>query len=130
MYARIAHIRRDALHKGTRRLTRARLSQEARADRLNQIASALPEPKAKVKLRKGRRSPTMGSPPLAEKVARQVKRKQVKHLLRQTTEMDAPMRPRNVVLEDLSERIYMCEHCGLVMDRDQNASLNLAALIT
>ncbi len=195
MYAHIANIRRDALHKGTSRLTRARLSQEARADRLNQIASALPEPKAKVKLRKGRRSPKMGSPPLAEKVARQVKQKQVKHILQQTTETDAPMRPRIVVLEDLnveamkrnhklalsisdvglgefrrqmtyktawqgealhiadryypstkrcsnpacgavkkemdlSERVYVCEFCGLVMDRDKNASLNLAALVT
>jgi IS605 OrfB family transposase len=195
MYAHIANIRRDALHKGTSRLTRAHLSQEARADRLNQIASALPEPKAKVKLRKGRRSTKMGSPPLAEKVARQVKQKQVKHILQQTTETDAPMRPRIVVLEDLnveamrrnhklalsisdvglgefrrqmayktawqgealhiadryypstkrcsnpacgavkeemdlSERVYVCEYCGLVMDRDKNASLNLAALVT
>ena len=195
MYARVANVRRDALHKGTSRLTRARLSPEERADGLAQIALALPEPKAKVKLRKGRRSPTMGPPPLAEKVARQVKRKQVKHILQQTTETDAPMRPRIVVLEDLnveamkrnrklalsisdvglgefrrqmtyktawqgeslhianryypstkrcsnpacgavkeemalSERIYTCEHCGLVMDRDLNASLNLAALVT
>ncbi|WP_338010166.1 zinc ribbon domain-containing protein [Ktedonobacter racemifer] len=31
---------------------------------------------------------------------------------------------------DLSERIYVCEHpaCGLVIDRDLNAALNLAAL--
>lgn len=28
----------------------------------------------------------------------------------------------------LSERTYTCETCGLVMDRDRNASLNLAAL--
>jgi IS605 OrfB family transposase len=28
----------------------------------------------------------------------------------------------------LSERQYQCESCGLVIDRDQNASLNLAAL--
>jgi IS605 OrfB family transposase len=195
-YARVAHIRRDALHKGTSRLTRARLSPEARAERRTQIASALPEPKAKVKLRKGRRSQAMGSPPpLPGQVARQLKQKQVKRLLRQTTETDAPLRPRVVVLEDLnveamkqnrklalsisdvglgefrrqmtykaawqgealhiadryypstkrcsnpscgavkeemdlSERVYVCEHCSLVMDRDQNAALNLAALVT
>ncbi|WP_327035687.1 RNA-guided endonuclease TnpB family protein [Micromonospora ureilytica] len=28
----------------------------------------------------------------------------------------------------LSEREYQCEACGLIMDRDRNASLNLAAL--
>lgn len=26
----------------------------------------------------------------------------------------------------LSDRIYKCEHCGLVIDRDLNASINLA----
>src|SRR5262249_21205887 len=46
-YARIAHIRRDALHKGTSRLTRARLSTEERAARTAAIAASLPEPKAK-----------------------------------------------------------------------------------
>lgn len=29
---------------------------------------------------------------------------------------------------DLSERVYICEHCGLEIDRDLNAALNLAAL--
>ena len=31
---------------------------------------------------------------------------------------------------DLSERIYVCEkpECGLIIDRDLNAALNLAAL--
>jgi putative transposase len=28
----------------------------------------------------------------------------------------------------LSERTYSCEHCGLVIDRDHNAAINLAAL--
>jgi putative transposase len=31
---------------------------------------------------------------------------------------------------DLSERVYVCERCGLVMDRDVNAARNLAALAT
>jgi putative transposase len=30
---------------------------------------------------------------------------------------------------DLSERIYACECCGLVMDRDLNAALNLKQLL-
>jgi putative transposase len=29
----------------------------------------------------------------------------------------------------LSERTYRCERCGLVLDRDQNAARNLAALV-
>ena len=29
----------------------------------------------------------------------------------------------------LSERTYSCDHCGLVIDRDHNAALNLAALV-
>jgi putative transposase len=28
----------------------------------------------------------------------------------------------------LSERTYLCEHCGLVLDRDLNAAINLARL--
>jgi putative transposase len=28
----------------------------------------------------------------------------------------------------LSERTYNCEHCGLVIDRDLNAAINLAKL--
>jgi len=31
---------------------------------------------------------------------------------------------------DLSERVYMCDRCGLVMDRDLNAARNLAQLAT
>ena len=29
----------------------------------------------------------------------------------------------------LSERVFCCEHCGLVIDRDHNAAANLAALV-
>jgi transposase len=191
-YARIAHIRGDALHKGTNRLTRARLSPQERAARSFEIASTLPEPKAKVKPRKGKRSQATEALPLPENAAKQVKQKQVKRLLRRATTADAPLRPRVVVLEDLnvdgmkrnrkialsisdvgigefrrqmsyktawqgerflladryfpstkkcsnpacgevkeemdlSERVYVCERCGLVMDRDLNSALNLAA---
>lgn len=104
-YARIAHIRRDEIHKATSRLTRARLMPEERAVRVEQIASTLPEPKAKVKPRGGRRSQskqTINAPPLPEKVSRQVKQKQVKHLFRQVTVTDAARRPAMVVLEDLN----------------------------
>ncbi len=31
---------------------------------------------------------------------------------------------------DLSVRTYVCEHCGLVLDRDRNAALNLRWLYT
>jgi putative transposase len=197
-YARVAHVRRDAHHQASSRLTRARLSPEERAARRAQIASTLPEPKAKVKPRKGNRSlatQTTEAPPLAERIAQKIKKKRIKRILRQATEADAALRPRVVVLEDLnveamkrnrklalaisdvgmgefrrqmgyksvwqgedflladrffpstkkcsnptcgnvkegmelSERIYVCEkrECGLSIDRDLNAALNLAAL--
>jgi len=192
-YARVAHVRRDALHKGTSSLTRARLTAEERAAQHAQIAASLPEPKTKVKTRKGKRSGPNDVPPLPEKIARAVKEKQIKRLLRLAQISDAISRPAVVVLEDLnvdgmkrnhklalaisdvglgefrrqmtyktawqgetlllasrwfpstkrcsrcgnvkeemdlSERVYMCENaaCGLVIDRDMNAALNLAAL--
>jgi IS605 OrfB family transposase len=104
-YARIAHIRRDALHQGSSRLTRARLSKEERAARAAEIAASLPEPKAKVKPRKGKRpqtGPATQAPPLPEQVAKRVKHKQVKRHLRLPTQEDAVLRPRIVVLEDLN----------------------------
>jgi transposase len=192
-YARITHVRRDALHQGTSALTRAHLTLEERAARKAEIAASLPEPKTKVKARKGKRSRLGDPPPLPENIARQVKEKQVKRLLRLAQVSDAPVRPAVVVLEDLhvdgmkhnrklalsisdvglgefrrqmgyktlwqgetllladrwfpstkrcsrcgnvkeemdlSERIYVCENpaCGLVIDRDLNAALNLAVL--
>ena len=192
-YARIAHVRRDALHKGTSLLTRAALSPEERAARKAEIAASLPEPKAKVKPRKGKKIQPAETPSLPEQVARKIKKKQMKQRLRQATPANAYVRPAVVVLEDLnvdgmkrnrklalsisdvgfgefrrqttykttwqgeillladrwfpstkmcsrcgnvkedmdlSERIYVCENpaCGLVIDRDVNAALNLAAL--
>ena len=192
-YARIAHVRRDALHKATSLLTRAALSPEERAARKAEIAASLPEPKAKVKVRKGKRSRPGDPPPLPEHIARQVKAKQVNRLLRRAQISDALLRPAVAVLEDLhvdgmkrnrklalsisdvglgefrrqmtyktdwqgealllanrwvpstkmcsrcgnvkeemdlAERIYVCANpaCDLVIDRDLNAALNLAAL--
>lgn len=192
-YARIAHVRRDALHQGTHALTRAHLTLEERAARKAEIAASLPEPKTKVKAGKGKRSQPVDPPPLPGHIARQVKAKQVKRLARLAQIADAPLRPAVVVLEnlnvdgmkrnrklalsisdvglgefrrqmgyktvwqgetllladrwfpstkmcsrcstvkaemDLSERIYVCENpaCSLVIDRDLNAALNLAAL--
>ncbi len=192
-YARIAHVRRDALHKATSLLTRPALSPDERAARKAEIAASLPEPKAKVKPRKGKKTRPSETPTLPEQVARKVKQQQIKQRLRQATAANAHVRPAVVVLEelhvdgmkrnrklalaisdvglgefrrhmgykttwqgetllladrwfpstkrcsrcgnvkeemDLSERIYVCEHaaCGLVIDRDVNAALNLAAL--
>jgi putative transposase len=31
---------------------------------------------------------------------------------------------------DLSERVYICDHCGLMIDRDLNAAINLEQLTT
>ena len=104
-YARVRHVRHDALHKATSRLTRARLSPEERSERQQQIVATLPAPKAKVKPRRGVRpeiAKTMEVPPLPEWVAEQVKKKHLKRLLRHTTEADRHLRPRVVVLEDLN----------------------------
>ena len=192
-YARIAHVRRNALHKGTSLLTRATLSPEERAARKAEMAASIPEPKAKVKPRKSKKTQPAETPTLPEQVARKVKQKQIKQRLRQATPANAHVRPAVVVLEDLnvdgmkrnrklafsisdvglgefrrqmtykttwqgelllladrwfpstkrcsrcgnvkeemdlSERIYVCANpaCGLVIDRDVNAALNLAAL--
>jgi transposase len=104
-YARVRHVRHDALHKATSRLTRARLSPEERSERQQQIVATLSAPKAKVKPRRGVRpeiAKTMEVPPLPEWVAEQVKKKHLKRLLRHTTEADRHLRPRVVVLEDLN----------------------------
>src|SRR5258707_3521444 len=101
-YARIAHVRRDALHKGTSLLTRATLSPEERAERKAEIAASLPEPKAKVKARKGKRSQPIDAPLLPEHMAHRVKQQHIKKLLRQARATDVPVRPLLVVLEDLN----------------------------
>jgi len=192
-YARITHIRLDALHQGSSLLTRAHLTQEERAKLQAEITASLPEPKAKVKPGKRKKAQPMEAPPLPEKIAARVKRKQVKRLLRQARATDAYLRPWMVVLEDLnvegmkhnrklaqaisdvgfgefkrqmayktawqseqfrfadrwfpstklcsrcghvkadmdlSKRTYVCDNsaCGVVIDCDLNAALNLAAL--
>ncbi len=93
------------VHKGTSRLTSARLSKRERAACAAEIAASLPEPKAKVKPRKGKRAQAgqaYQAPPLPEKVAKRVKQKQVKRHLRLPTQADAVLRSRVVVLEDLN----------------------------
>jgi transposase len=101
-YARIAHVRRDALHKGTSLLTRAALSLEERAARKAEIAASLLEPKTKVKTKKGKRSRPGEVPALPEKIAKRVKAKHVKRLLRLAQLSDVLLRPAVVVLEDLN----------------------------
>ncbi len=77
----IANIRRDALHQATSELAHARLRSTERASLRAQIASTLPEPKTKGEAKS--------------------KRKQVKRLVHQATEVNAARRPRAIVLEDL-----------------------------
>ena len=102
-YARVSHVREDALHKATCQLTRAHLSPEEHAARQAEIEARLPEPKTKVKPKRGKRSKKPSPPlPLPQHVAKQVKAKQVKKLLRQARDADAPLRPTVVVLEDQS----------------------------
>jgi len=101
-YARLAHIRRDALHKGTAAFTRARLTPEERAHRQAEIAASLPEPRIKVKPRNGKRSQPMEPPLLPEHIARKVKQKQIKKHLRQAQPSENALRPVMVILENLN----------------------------
>jgi putative transposase len=34
----------------------------------------------------------------------------------------------NLVAKDLGVRVHDCPHCGLVLDRDQNAAINILRL--
>jgi IS605 OrfB family transposase len=81
-HCRIANIRRNALHQATSSLTHARLDESEREALCSQIASSLPEPKSKIEAQR--------------------QRKQMKRLLHQATEANAPRRPRTIVIEDLN----------------------------
>jgi transposase len=115
-HARLAHMRRDALHKGTSLLTRAALSPKVKQKQINQLL----------------RQATEASAPMRRLM-----------VLVEDLNVDGMKRNRKLALAisdvgmgefkedmDLCERIYVCENpaCGLVSDRDVNAALNLAAL--
>jgi putative transposase len=34
----------------------------------------------------------------------------------------------NLIQKDLSVRVHACRYCGLILDRDQNAALNILHL--
>ena len=81
LHARIANIREDALHQATSSLVHARFSPGERISLKTHLRSLLPAPKTKVEQKRHR--------------------KQVKKLMRQATEGNAPLRPQMIVLEDL-----------------------------
>jgi len=82
LHARIANIREDALHKATSSFIRAPLTPSERINLKAHLASLLPLPKTKVEQKKVK--------------------KQVKKLIHQTTEVNAPLRPQVIALENLS----------------------------
>ncbi len=82
IHARIANMREDALHQATSSLVHAPLSQSERISLKTHLASLLPRPKTKAEQKKVK--------------------KQVKKLIHQTTEINAPLRPQVMVLEDLN----------------------------
>ena len=82
LHARIANIREDVLHQATSSLVHAQLSPSERISLKTHLASLLPLPKTKDEQQRGK--------------------KQVKKLLHQTTEINAPLRPQLFVLEDLN----------------------------
>ncbi len=82
LHARIANIREDALHQATSSLVHATLSPSERISLKTHLASLLPRPKTKAEQKKAK--------------------KQVKKLIHQTTQINAPLRPQVIVLEDLN----------------------------
>jgi len=82
LHARIANIREDVLHQATSSLVHTPLSPSERISLKTHLASLLPLPKTKAEQKRGK--------------------KQVKKLIHQTTEINAPLRPQLLVLEDLN----------------------------
>jgi IS605 OrfB family transposase len=82
LHARIANIREDSLHQATSSLAHVPLSSSERISLKTHLASLLPSPKTRAEQKKAK--------------------KQVKKLLHQTTEGNAPLRPQVIVLEDLN----------------------------
>jgi transposase len=82
LHARIANIREDVLHQATSSLVHPPLSPSERISLKTHLASLLPLPKTKAEQKRGK--------------------KQVKKLIHQTTEINAPLRPQLLVLEDLN----------------------------
>jgi putative transposase len=82
LHARIANIREDVLHQATSSLVHTPLSPSERISLKTHLASLLPLPKTKAEQKRGK--------------------KQVKKLIHQTAEINAPLRPQLLVLEDLN----------------------------
>src|SRR5712692_1153914 len=81
LHARIANIREDALHQATSSIVHAPFTPSERISLKAHLASHLAIPKTKAEQKRGK--------------------KQVKKLIHQTTEVNAPLRPQIIVLEDL-----------------------------
>ncbi len=81
LHARIANIREDALHQATSSIVHAPLAPGERISLKAHLASLLPPPKTKAEQKKTK--------------------KQVKKLIHQTSEVNAPLRPQVIALEDL-----------------------------
>ena len=81
LHARIANIREDALHQATSAIAHAPLTPSERISLKAHLASHLALPKTKAEQKRTR--------------------KQIKKLIHQTTEVNAPLRPQIIVLEDL-----------------------------
>ncbi len=81
LHARIANIREDALHQATSSIVDAPLAPGERISLKAHLASLLPPPKTKAEQKKTK--------------------KQVKKLIHQTSEVNAPLRPQVIALEDL-----------------------------
>jgi len=126
-HARAAHVRTDALHKATTRL--ARQHQVIAVETLNAAGM-----RSAGRVRKRGLNRALADASLAE-IRRMFAYKTTWYgstLVEadrwypssKTCSGCGSRKPRLL----LSERTYVCEHCGLVLDRDLNAAINLARL--
>lgn len=129
LHAHIANIRKDALHKATSQIVMKTKSPDVRP-----AVIVLEDLNVSGMLKNGRLSRAIADVGFAE-FRRQVeyKAQQVGILVQFVSRWEPSSKTCSsckVVREelDLSERTFVCHACGLVIDRDLNASYNLADL--
>ncbi|GHO88496.1 RNA-guided endonuclease InsQ/TnpB family protein [Dictyobacter formicarum] len=129
LHAHIASIRKDALHKATSQLVMKTKSPAARP-----AIIVLEDLNVSGMLKNGRLSRAIADVGFAE-FRRQVEYKaqqmgiMVKFVSRWEPSSKTCSSCKDVREElDLSERVFVCHSCGLVIDRDLNAAYNLADL--
>ena len=128
MHARIANVRKDALHKAT-----SAIVARTKPDSERPAVIVLEDLQVSGMLKNRRLSRAIADVGMYE-FRRQMEYKareagvQVKFVSRwypsSKTCSDCGWRHEDLTL---AERVFICQQCGVVLDRDENAALNLAA---